>query len=49
MNDDFTGAKDDLITASLIDSNQITESNLRLIKRFSSGSKSNDKPEKIAE
>jgi len=49
MNDDFSGAMDDFIAAILIDSNSITKSNMKLIKRFLADNNSNDEPANIAE
>ena len=48
MNDDLSGAKDDLLTATLIDSNTITQSNLELLNRLVPDNKNLNKPTNIA-
>lgn len=49
MNDDLVGATDDLIAAFFIDSNSITESNLKLIKNALSVARNNNTPISFSE
>ena len=49
VNNDLTGAKDDLLTAMRIDENSITESNLELINSFITDEVSFEKPTTIAD
>jgi hypothetical protein len=48
MNDDLSGAKNDLLTATLIDSNTITQSNLELLNRLVPDNNNLNKPTNIA-
>jgi len=49
LNNNLTGAQDDLMTAALIDSNSITQSNLKLINSLISDDYNIDKPTNIAD
>jgi hypothetical protein len=49
VNNDLTGAKDDLIIATRIDANSITQNNLKLINSFLANDNSLDKPTSIAD
>lgn len=49
VNNDLSGAKDDLLTAIRIDANAITQSNLKLLNSFAPNDNNLDKPTSIAD